>query len=912
MRRFLFRVINVFRVGHAEDELARETAAHLALLEEQHRLRGMSPDEARVAARRAFGGIEQMKDRHRDTRSFAWLDDARRDLQYAARMMVRTPGFSAAAIVTLALGIGANSAVFLLFNAVLLKTLPVHDPERLVLASADATTGTATGNAPQGRWKLFSTEVFEHLRRELGPYADVAAVQSGQTTVAVRLTGAPADSGPVARARVHLVSGNYFSVMAVGAAAGRVLGGDDGRADSAPAAVVSYAFWEQRLGGDAAAIGRVATLNGTAFTIVGVTPPEFFGEWVRQAPDFWVPLRFQPQIDLRPSYLDRTDAYWLSLVGRLSGGVTRARAQAAATGALQQFLEHSAGTILPDDRVRAIRDAHVELVDGAGGISGLRQTYSAPLRILLVVVALVLLVACANVGNLQLSRAAARRGEITVRLALGASRARLMRQLLTESLLLAAIGAVCGVMIARWSASALLVLVASRTSPVQAVLDAQVIAFTAGISMLAAVVFSLAPALHAGRSDLVSGLKAGNRSVTSARRWLGAAETLVAAQIAVSLVLLVGASLFARSLLNLQRQPLGFEQEHVLLTRINPRLAGYRPENVGPLYRRLYDRLNALPGIRSATLARYSPLGGGSSVNAGQVEGYQPRPGEAVSLETILVGPSYPETLGMPLVQGRSIGLQDGPGAPKAGMVNEAFVRHFFPDRLPLGRHLSASGSDDALDIEIVGVLKDVQFQNARDDARPIVFTAMLQDTSQFALDCEVEVRASGDPGALVNEVRQAIADVDRNLPVSDIKTLREQVVSTFGSQRLATQLVSAFGGLALVLACVGLYGVVAQAVARRTSEIGLRLALGAQRQDVFGMILRDTLRIVAAGLIVGVAVALGASRLVASQLYGITAVDPLSFAVAASAMTGVAAIASLVPARRAAQVDPLTALRCE
>jgi predicted permease len=912
VRRLLPRFRNAIAPTRAEDELARETAAHLALLEDEHQRRGMTADDARIAARRSFGGVEQMKDRQRDARSFVWLDDARRDLEYAARMLRRTPGFSAAAIVTLALGIGANTAVFLLFDAVLLNRLPVRDPQRLVLFSDGASEGTATGDMPEGRWRLFSTEVFEHLRRQSLPFASLAAVRSGQATVAARLTGGSSDSGSSLRARAHLVSGNYFTTMGVGTTLGRALGVDDERPDASPVAVVSDGFWKRRLRGDRAAIGTVVTLNGTAFTIVGVTPSDFFGERVRQSPDFWIPLRFQPQIELRPSYVDRADAYWLNLVGRLSDEATPVQAQTAATTALRQFLQDAAGTSPDPDRIRAIQGSHVELADGAGGISGLRQTYAAPLRVLLAVVALVLLIACANVGNLLLSRAAARRGEMAVRLALGASRARLTRQLLTESLLLATLGALSGVLLARWAAAALLTLVAAKTSPVHTVFDAQVFGFTAAISILAAVVFGLTPALNAGRRDLVAALKSGSRSVTSRRWWLGAAEALVAAQIAASLVLLVGASLFARSLLNLEGQPLGFEQEHVLLAGINPRLAGYTTTTVEPLYRSLYDRLNALPGVRSATFARYSPRSGGNSVNAGRVEGYVPRPGEPVSLETILVGPSYPETLGIAITQGRSIGPRDDPRAPKVAMVNEAFVRRFLRDQNPIGRHLTTSGSASPLDVEIVGVLEDVQFQSATDEIRPIVFTAMRQDASQFALDCEIEVRAAGDPATIANEVRQTIAGVDRNLPVADLKTLREQVAATFGSQRLAAGFVSAFSGLALVLACVGLYGVVAQTVSRRTNEIGLRLALGAQTADVFRMILWNTLRVVVLGLTAGLAVALAASRLVASQLFGITAGDPLSFAIAAGMMTGVAAIASLLPARRAMQVDPLTALRSE
>jgi predicted permease len=912
LRRLFLRLHNVLRPGEAEPELAREVASHLALLEDDFLRQGMTPDDARVAARRALGGAEHAKDLHRDARSFVWLDDLRRDLQYALRTLRRAPAFTAVAIVTLALGIGANTAIFALFDAVLLQTLPVHEPERLVLFTTSASEGTSTGDLPRGRWTLFSVEVYEFLRTQPLPYASLAAVRSGQATVSFRMAGDPRHAERVERGRVHLVSGNYFAAMGVDAAIGRTLHTDDDRPAAPPAAVVSHDFWKQRLDSDVSVVGKTAVLNGTAFTIVGVAPPEFFGERVRHAPDFWTPLVFQPQIELRPSYVDRSDAYWLNLVGRLAIGATPAQAQAATTVALKQFLEDKAGAKAEPGQLREIQEARVELVDGAGGISGLRQLYSAPLHVLLAVVGLVLLVACANVGNLLLSRGFSRRGEIALRVALGASRARLTRQLFTESLLLAVLGAGCGVLLAKWAANALVVLVVAKGTPLHATLNGPVLAFTAGVTLLASLVFGLAPALAAQRADLVTGLTAGSRSVTSGRRGLSAAQTLVVAQIALSLVLLTGASLFARSLINLERQPLGFDEDHVLIARINPRLAGYTAANVTAMYRTIYDRIRTLPGVRSATLARYSPLGGGNSVHAATVEGYVPRPGESVSLEVILVGPSYPETLGMPLRQGRSIGIQDGPGTPKVGMVNESFVGHFFAGQNPIGRHFGVSGSPGPADIEIVGVLKDAQFQDSKEPVHPVVFVAMLQDASQFALDCEIEVRTAGDPAAASNELRSAIAEVDRDLPVSDSITLREQVASTFRSQRLAAQFVSAFSGLALLLACVGLYGMAAQAVARRTGEIGLRLALGAQRGDVLRMILREAMVVVLVGLVVGVAAAFGAGRVVASQLYGLGPGDPLSLAFAGCVMSLVAAIASLVPAQRATRIDPLVALRCD
>jgi len=837
------------------------------------------------------------------------------DLRFGARLLVQKPAFTIVAALTLALGIGANTAIFTLFDAVLLRSLPVREPGRLVLFSASPGEGTSTGDPPKGRWRLFSTEVYEFLRKQPLPYESLAAFRSGEAAVSVHLAGDAGGAGPAQRAQAHLVSGTYFTVMGVSPALGRLLTGDDDRASAAPAAVVSDGFWKTRLHADPSIVGTVAILNGTAFTIVGVAPREFFGERVRRPADFWVPLAFQPQIELRPSYLERTDAYWLNIIARLGPGDRRAQAQAAQTAtttALRQFLKNAAGAKLTRDREREIQESRVELDDGSAGISGLRQMYSDPLRILLGVVLLVLLIACANVGNLLLARAAARQGEMSVRMALGATRARLVRQLLTESLLLAALGAACGVVLARWVAGALLALVVSPTAPVHATLNGSVLVFTIAIAFAAGMLFGLAPAVRAGRVDLVTAMKSGGRAIASSRRRLGGAEMLVAAQIAVSLVLLVGAGLFARSLLNLQQQTLGFDRDRVLLARLNPRLAGYKPADVASLYRRLYDRLSALPGLRSVTLASYSPLSGSTSKSSATIEGYTLKPGENDGLETVFVGPSYPDALGMPLVHGRAIGLQDGAGTTLVAMVNEAFGRHYFPNASAIGHRFTYDPHEAGHSFEIVGVVKDARFHDAKDAVEPIAFLALLQDTSQFALSAEIAARTADKPAAVSHAVRQAIADVDRNLPVNDPRPLADQVASTFDTERLAARLVSVFGALALVLACVGLYGVVSQAVARRTSEIGVRMALGADRRDVLWLILKDTLALVAIGLAVGVPAAFGATRLVRSQLFGLGAADPASFTLAIVVLTTVAAGSGLFPARRASRVDPMVALRHE
>jgi len=829
------------------------------------------------------------------------------DLRYAIRALAANPGFTAAAVLTLALGIGANTAIFTLFNAILLQSLPVREPSRLVLFNDEPGEGTSTGSPPPARWPLFSFEVFQFLQRQPLPFEGLAAVRSGEAPVSVRFGGA----AQAERAQAHLVSGAYFSVMGVDAAIGRTLTPDDDRPNASPAVVVSHGFWAERMHADPAAVGSTATVNGTAYTIVGVAPREFFGERVRRPPDFWIPLTFQPQIELRPSYLDRTDAYWLSLVGRLAPGATRAQAQVATTTALRQFLLDKQGPGITADGRRQIQQSYVALADGAAGVSTLRYRYSEPLRILLAVVALVLVLACANVGNLLLSRAAARQAELTVRMALGAGRQRLVRQLLTESVLLAALGATAGVLLARWVVSALMALIAAKGSPLQATLDARVLAFTVIVAVVSGIAFGLAPALSAGRTDLASALKARGHSAGGGggRRFTRA---LVVVQIAISLVLLVGANLFARSLINLETQPLGFDQEHVLLARVNPRLAGYTPDTVAALNRRLVERVSALPGVRSATLARYSPLGGSRSMESGVVEGYTPQPNENVEIETIQVGPAYAETLGMTLMQGRAIGSADTAGAARVAMVNDAFVRQYFRDRNPIGRRFGINGKPGELNVEIVGVLKDARFQNSREPVGPTAFVALLQERSQLALDVEVAVRTMGEPAAIAGELRRAVAEVDANLPMNDPRTLRDQVAANFDSQRLAARLVGFFGGLALLLACVGLYGVITQSVVRRTNEIGVRMALGAQRRDVLAMILEDVLRLLAVGLVIGVPAAIGSTRAIASQIVGLRSAAPVSFVVAIAVLGVIAVATGFVPARRATRLDPLRALRDE
>jgi predicted permease len=888
----------------SEREFEEEARFHLEELIDRYVADGIDPAEARRLAERRLGNLAVLRDRTRDADTYRWLSDAGQDLRFAVRTLAGNPSFTIVAVLTLALGIGANTAIFSLFDGILLRSLPVRDPSRLVLFSDETGEGTSTGSPPTGRWTYFSLDVYRQLRDQPIGFESLAAVRSGEAQILVRAGGTDAQPS---KAQAHLVSGNYFSTLGVDSALGRTLTPSDDAPAAAPVAVMSDLFWRTRFHADSSIVGSTVLLNQTAFTVVGVAPPEFFGERIRRPPDFWVPLAFQPQIELRPSVLDRKDAYWLNLIGRLPRKVEPARVQSAATTVLQRYLTVQQGSKLTPDRQREIQQSYIALSNGASGISGLRVLYSQPLHVLLAVVALVLLLACANVANLLLTRAAVRRGEIAMRIALGAGRFRLVRQLLTESVLLAAIGGACGVLVARWAVGGVLGLIVAPTAPVHATLNVPVLAFTAGAAIAAGLLFGLVPALQSSRLDLVAAMKA--RQGGGGAPGGSASKTLVALQIALSLVLLVGSMLFARTLSNLERLPLGFDQDRVLLVRMSPRLAGHTPATATAMYLAAYERLRALPGVRSVTFARYSPFSGSNSVNSGRIEGYTPHPGEDVDLETVQIGPSYAATMGTRVVQGREPGIKDIAGAPLVAMVNEAFVRKYSSASSVLGRHFRIDGPG-LPNVEIVGVLQDARFHDARRPIPPAVFPAMLQESSRFALDCEFALKTDGDPSGAVAEVRQALADVAHDVPLNDPVVLSAQVATAFDSQRLAARFVGFFGLLALTLAAVGIYGTIAQCVTHRTPEIGIRMALGAARPAVLWLILRQTATLLAIGLALGIPFAVAAARLVSAQLFGVRAIDPASLGAATAVLMAAAGAAALVPARRATRISAVQALR--
>jgi predicted permease len=832
------------------------------------------------------------------------------DLRYGARTLLKRPGVTLIAVLSLALGIGANTAIFTLLDAVLLKSLPVRDPDRLVLFGKGEVSGV-TDSFPNDSTQLFSYPFYREAQTRKEVFTDVAALLSIPWFVhgAVNANGA---SGEIEKMEVQLVSGTYFPVLGVNAILGRTFtDSDDQLPGNHPVAVVSHEWWTSRLGARREAIGETITIDQVAYTIVGVAPKEFFGTTVGQAPDIWIPLAMEKK--LPPAYWDGRENKTfqsLLLIGRLRDGVSGEQASADVNLIFKRALRERAGGEPSAEVLQNIERANIELTGVSRGLSEIRREFSHSLKILMAVVALVLLIACANVANILLAHGTARQKEFAVRLALGAGRMRLVRQLLTESALLAVLGGVAGILLAWWG-SRMLVAMASdgpEALPIDVTPNTRILAFTLIASLISAIVFGVAPALRAAHvepNDSLKGGKTGARSTFQSP--LG--KTLVIAQVALSLLLLVGAGLFLRTLINLRNLPSGFNEENVMLFAVDPSATGLKGDDprLPALLRDVEESVRAVPGVQGAAFSFFV-------FHQGQWSSRVATANEAISSARInvrnnVVGPDFFKVMGIPLVVGRGFTTADTASSQKVAVISEEMARRIFPNESPLGKRFGIDGPKSMNDFEVVGVVRDAKYGSLTEQIRPMAYYTHSQRPQSLG---NFVVRTLGPTERVISQVRQTIRQVNRDLPIDDVVTLEDHIGRSLVQQKLIARLGTFFGLLALLLACIGLYGLMSYAVARRTNEIGIRIALGAKPAVVLWLILREVLTLVVIGLALGLAASLATTKTAETLLFGLKPNDPLTIVGASLLLFAVAVMAGFLPARRAARVDPMTALREE
>jgi macrolide transport system ATP-binding/permease protein len=913
MTSFFRRLKWLVRRPGKEAELQEELRFHLEEQAGEFEARGLTGEDAHRAARRELGNLALVQEDTRAAWTWIWWEQLAQDVRYALRTLAATKSFSALAILSLALGIGANTAIFSFMDSILLRSLPVPDPQSLVLLSwhtprhefhgtdvhdddyPDPKGGHIGGN--------FAYAAFELFQKNDSAFSSVFGYQgAGKLNLAFR--------GQADLANTEYVSGNYFDGLETQASAGRLIGPDDDRAGAPPVAVISYALSQRRFGGPANAPGQSILINNLPFTVAGVTLPEFFGADPDMPPDIYVPMHanllLETDSDYPPAkmYLD-PNFDWVDIMARLPPGVTAMQAQAAMAG---PFFEWGR-TAKPDVRPEEIPTLVVR--EGAGGLDALRRRYSKPLYILLTLVGLILALACANIANLLLARAAARRREIAVRLSLGAGRLRVIRQLLTESIVLAVLGGALGIGLAVWGIRFLTLLLANgqENFTLRAELNWHVLAVVAALSLLTGVLFGLAPALHATRVDLMPALL---ESRTGEARWpgfhrLSLGRILIVSQLAIALLIVFAAGLFLRTLSNLASIELGFNRDNLLTFQLNARQAGHKDPEIVAFYNNLQRQFGALPGVQAASLSHQTLIGMGTSATDVGLAG-----GAVQNSRILSVGTGFFNTMQIPLLLGRDIEARDRSAAPMVAVVNEAFARLSFGDRNPLGQHLSLPHRCERCDIEVVGVAANSLYGNLKGTMPPIVYLPFAQDARGPVQQMYYELRTSGNPLSHVPAVRELVRRADDRLPLSEVKTQRAWIDETISEEITFARLCTVFAVLALAIACVGLYGTMSYNVARRTGEIGIRMALGAQRGRVVWMVLREVIVLAAVGLAISLPTALAVSKVVESFLFGMKPNDPLVLAASVVTLLSAALLAGYLPARSASRIDPMVAIRHE
>jgi predicted permease len=847
-----------------------------------------------------------------------------RDIRYALRQLRKSPGFTITAIITLALGIGANTAIFTLVHGILLRSLPVADPARLYrigdTAECCVEGGYPGAASDTGDFSIFSYDLYQYLRNSAPEFEQLAAVQAGQWPWSVRRGNALPKS-----LHGEFVTGNYFSTLGLGAYAGRVFNDNDDTPAAAPATVISYKMWQGEYSADPSIVGSTIFIQARPFTVIGIAAPGFFGDRVTDnPPDFWMPVQTEPYVRGDSAILHHPESHWLYPLGRVRPGTNIGVLQAKLTATLRQWL-YSRPLLTANGGSSIIPKQHVIVTPGGGGIQNLQEYTGKGLKMLMILSTVVLLIACANIANLMLARATARRADLAVRMALGAGRRRIIRQILTESVLLSCIGGLAGLAVAYAGSRTILALAFpdAHNMPVDASPSLMILGFAFLVSLLTGVLFGVGPAWLSSHAQPAEALRGANRS-THDRSSLPQ-KALVVFQAALSLVLLAGAILMTKSLANLEHQKFGVATANRYVLHLDPAGAGYTADRLPGLYRQIEDRFSALPGVTGIGMALYSPLEGDNWGECVIQQGHPaPRPGDQCGSTWDRVSTHFLDSVGVPMVRGRGFTEQDTATSPQVAVVNQAFVKKFFPNQDPVGQHFGIDFPQYSGSFQIVGVFADFKMNNPRDPVRPVYLRPISQ---QFFGYKEPEMIAGETQSMFIDSIvlgfnqpqqdvealmRHTLAGIDPNLTVMDIRTFGAQVAGNFNQDRLIARLTTLFGVLALILACVGLYGVTAYFVARRSGEIGIRMALGATRSSVVSMVLRGVLVQIALGLALGIPSALLAGHLMASQLYGVGAYDWLALTAATATLALCAAFAGFIPARRAASIEPMQALRVE
>jgi predicted permease len=887
-----------------------ELRFHIEVFTEDLVRSGVSREEAQRRAHIEFGGVEQTKEECRDARGSNFFNSLLQDIRFGLRMLRKNPGFTIVTVLTLALGIGANTAIFTVIDAVMLRSLPAQNPEELVNIGNPARVHSwSTGNP---RTDVFSYPLYREIRENNTVFSSVLA-SSGLSDLRIKIEGGAEN------VTGRLVTENYFRTLGVDALIGRTFTSADGSTPgSDPFIVISYTYWLRRFAGDPAVVGRKVHLNNYPFTVIGVAPPGFFGEVVGDRPDVWAPMMMQGQLMPGRKFLDSPNIASLLLIGRLKPGVTIDQARANVNAVVAQALLITLDAKLSSDDRDALRKSKIAVQVSAGGhgLSRLRADFATPLVLLMSMVLLVLLVACVNVANLMLARSATRQREIAIRVAMGAGSRRILRQLLTESMLLALLGGVSGLLLAHWGSTLLVGLVnanSNTSDPLALGMDWRVLGFTAGICLIAGLLFGIAPAIRVLHVKLARSLKEGARESGSGQK-SNARFILAASQIALGVLVQTSAGLLVRSLRNLQEVDLGYSRDRLLLVPIDLLSAGYSNAAIANVSQELLTRFANLPGVRSATASSNGLFSGNESSDSVRVEGAVKVNEQDNVTADDEVGPNYFSTIGAPIVVGREISQEDFLKASRVAVVNETFANFYFPGKNPLGHniHVEDSSRPDQAPFQIVGVVRDVRDHAVRDIVRRRIYAPLASADFDETDRLNFEIRAVGNPAMLMNSVRAAIREVNPELVVGEIETAGALVTDTLTSQILVAKLSTFFGALVLLLVCVGLYGSMAYNVAARTKEIGLRMALGAPRKDLIWMVMRETWLVLLVGLVVGIPVGIAATDMFKAMLFGVSKTDPFSIASAILALVAVCVTAAIVPVRRATRVDPMVALRYE